>query len=178
LPAVEPSNYPTDMRRESRRHCLAALLASAALLAAPRAVLADSEGHPHVVLDRLDIPVELGASKYKQHLERALNREARKADWGASKDSTIEYRFAIIGLSLTGSSDVVTVTCSAVGRLPGGRSANSRLSFSGAPKERDALVKRVLTIVARGVIARLAEIERVRRGKMSDQRVRTPTGSE
>jgi hypothetical protein len=158
-----------------RRVCLATLLLGGAVLCAPRTLLAEPDGQPRVLLDHLEFPPELGASKYRKHLERTLAREVRQADWGASKDSTIEYRFAITGLALSGAEGVLTVTCTAVGRLPGGRSANSRLSFSGAPKERDTLVKKVLTIVARGVVARLAEIERVRRGKLSDRRVRAPT---
>lgn len=150
-------------------------IVAAALLCLPAPLLADPDGQPRVVLDHLEFPLEMGSSKYRRHLERTLRTEASKADWGASKDSTIEYRFEVTGLSVAQGSNVLTVTCTAVGRLPSGRSANAKLSFSGAPKERDELVRKVLTIVARGVIARLAELERVRRGKTGDRRVRPPT---
>lgn len=156
-------------------------LALATLLGAghPAVAVADAGERPKVVLDHLEFPLELGAKKYKKHLERALAQAARQADWGASSDSRIEYRFEITRLAVSSKNDrVITVSCAAVGRLPHGRSANSKLSFSGSPAERDALVKKVLTIVARGVIARLAEMERVRRGELADQRVRPPTDGE
>lgn len=164
------------MVESSRRRCLAGLASFGAWLLLPAELRGETEGRPKVVLDRLDFPAELGAKKYRRHLERVLSREVRKVDWGASKDSTIEYRFEVTGLALsTPAPDVLTVTCTAVGRLPSGRSASSRLSFSGAPRERDELVQEVLAIVARGVVARLAELERVRRGKLADRRVRPPT---
>ena len=60
---------------------------------------------------------------------------------------------------------VVVVKCTALGKLPKGKVARSHLKFSGAPAERHELTKRVLEIVARGVIGRLAELERIRRGE-------------
>jgi len=40
------------------------------------------------------------------------------------------------------------------------------LTFSGPASTRDAVVVEVLEIVARGVITRLAELERTRRGQL------------
>jgi hypothetical protein len=96
-------------------------------------------------------------------LRRVLSREARRLDWGASADSVIQYRFALQRLSFEVRQDVLTVHCSASGRLPKGLTARSQLSFSGEPARKRELVERVLTIVARGVLTRLAEIERERR---------------
>lgn len=158
-----------------------AAFAMGALLAVgrPPMVVAEERERPKVVLDHLEFPIEFGAFKYKKHLERTLGSAARQADWGASSDSRIEYRFEVTRLAVSSKNDrVITINCAAVGRLPNGRSASSKLTFSGSPAERDALVKKVLTIVARGVIARLAEMERVRRGELTDQTVRAPTGSE
>ncbi len=84
--------------------------------------------------------------------------------WGAGRDATIEYRYFVTELKLTNEDGVLRIRCSAVGRLPKGRRAKSQLTFSGHPRKRDKLIRNVLTIVARGVLARLAELERARRG--------------
>jgi hypothetical protein len=129
---------------------------------------------PTVVLDHLEFPVILGASKYEKHLRKALRHAAADADWGAGPDSTIEYRFTVKSLTVEQKGDVLTVKCTASGTLPRGRHAQSKLSFGGSPREHSELIRRVLTIVARGVITRLAEIERVRRGKQREARVVPP----
>lgn len=124
-----------------------------------------SDGTPMVVLDRLVFPRDvLGASDFEAHLKRALRREASRADWGAGRENRIEYRFSVTELKYTLIDGALRAHCAAVGRLPGGQTAKSELSFSGHPSERTALTKRVLEIVARGVITRLAELERRRRG--------------
>ena len=123
-------------------------------------------GRPHVVLDRLVLPGELAqAPALERHLRTALRREARRADWGAGHANTISYRFFVEQLSVTEASGVVVVSCTALGKLPKGKVARSHLKFSGAPAQRHELTKRVLEIVARGVIGRLAELERIRRGE-------------
>ena len=116
----------------------------------------------------------LGGKKYERYLRQVLSQEAGRANWGASSDSTIEYRFFVEKLTIQRQDDAIVVRCAARGRLPRGRSAKSQLSFGGNPREQSALVKRVLSIVARGVITRLAEMERVRRGDLDDSRVITP----
>ena len=116
----------------------------------------------------------LGGGKYKKHLTRVLQKEAKKADWGASAGSKIEFRFSVEKLAVRQDGDVLQISCAATGRLPRGRSAKSKLTFGGSPHHQSKLVKRVLTIVARGVVTRLAEIERIRRGKLRDTRVRAP----
>lgn len=134
-----------------------------------------ASGGPTVILDRLDFPVILGSSKYEKHLRKALRAAAADADWGAGPDSTIEYRFTVKTLTVEQKGDVLTVKCTAAGTLPRGRQAQSKLSFGGSPREHSELIRRVLTIVARGVITRLAEIERVRRGKQREAQVLSPT---
>jgi hypothetical protein len=116
---------------------------------------------PRLELNRLELVDE--AVEYEKFLRRVLSREARRLDWGASADSVIQYRFALQRLSFEVRQDVLTVHCSASGRLPKGLTARSQLSFSGEPARKRELVERVLTIVARGVLTRLAEIERERR---------------
>jgi hypothetical protein len=129
---------------------------------------------PTVVLDKLEFPVLLGASKYEKHLRKVLRKEVADADWGASRDSTIEYRFAVTALTVEQKGDVLLVKCTATGTLPRGRRAQSQLSFGGSPRQHSDLIRRVLSIVAHGVVTRLAEIERVRRGKQREAQVIPP----
>ena len=123
------------------------------------------DGSPKVHLDRLDFPSDIArSSTLKAHLKRVLEKEVRRVEWGAGRDNRIEYRFSVTKLDLSVNSGVLEVACSAVGALPGGRTAKSQLTFGGAASERDRVIKQVLEIVARGVIIRLAQLERRRRG--------------
>jgi hypothetical protein len=122
-----------------------------------------SRGQPKIVLDQLDLSkTDLGRPEEK-FLRDVLGREARRADWGAGRKSRIQYRFRVDELEVTEEASVVKIRCAATGWLPKGKTAKSKLSFGGAPKERADLVRRVLAIVARGVVTRLAELERQRR---------------
>lgn len=124
-----------------------------------------TDGAPTVVLDRLDFPSDFaGHARYRQHLLSALKREARRATWGAGRENRVEYRFQVSELAFSLSGDVLHIRCSAIGVLPGGQRAKSELTFGGSLAERDELIKKVLDIVARGVVTRLAELERMRRG--------------
>lgn len=119
---------------------------------------------PHVRLDRLALPADLvGARELETHLRSTLKREVRHADWGADSHSRISYRFFVEQLDLREEGGVLHVTCTARGRLPKGKSAKSHIVFGGDPKDRKKVVERVLDIVARGVVTRLAELERARR---------------
>lgn len=123
------------------------------------------DGRPEVHLDSLSFPQNIQDAKaFEKHLKRALKREAYRADWGAGRANRIEYRFEVTELKFTLEDGALRIHCSAMGRLPGGRRAKSELSFGGHPGERIKLTKQVLGIVARGVITRLAELERRRRG--------------
>lgn len=135
---------------------------------------AEGRSRPKVVLDHIEFPAMLGGNRYKKHLVKALRKEAHRVDWGAGADSTIQYRFSVKELAVQRKGDAIVVKCEAVGRLPRGRSANSKLNFGGDPRHRSKLVEKVLEIVARGVISRLAEMERVRRGALKDARIIAP----
>jgi hypothetical protein len=143
----------------------AAMLALSVLAGSPAAANAAASpprGRPTVVLDRLEVPADV-PQLYQRHLRHALKRLARRAEWGAGRGSRIEYRFRVERLEVSHQGSVVRVTCTALGRLPRGRSARSHLVFSGDANKRDAVVQRVLEIVARGVVTRLAELEAERR---------------
>jgi hypothetical protein len=143
---------------------LGVLLPPARTRAATDDAPAAAAGHPRVKLDRLSFPPDLsGAKEYEGHLRTTLKREARHADWGAGPGSKISYRFFIEQLDLREEAGVLHVTCTALGRLPKGKSAKSHIAFGGDPRERKKVVEHVLDIVARGVVTRLAELERARR---------------
>jgi hypothetical protein len=122
-----------------------------------------SKGHPKIVLDQLDLAKSGIGGQDEKYLREVLAHEARRADWGAGSKSRIQYRFRIDELEVTDDDSVVRIRCAATGWLPKGKTAKSKLAFGGAPKERADLIRRVLAIVARGVITRLAELERQRR---------------
>lgn len=122
-------------------------------------------GRPRVDLDRLTLPdTTPNRAALEKHLRKTLHREAKRLDWGGGRENRIEYRFSVTTLEVRRDGDVLRVHCTAVGELPGGRKARSELDFGGSPAERDRLVKNVLDMVARGVVGRLAEMERARRG--------------
>lgn len=148
------------VRPLGRRAALSALLVLA--LGAPAA--AAPRGRPQITLDRLELPPDTAnARELERHLKNVLRREARRADWGAGSRAKIEYRFIVEELKVTLEGGVLRVRCTALGRLPKGKSARSRLEYGGAPGRRLQEIKKVLEIVARGVMTRLAELERHRR---------------
>ncbi len=123
-------------------------------------------GRPTVKLDQLKLPPGVPYGKFlAQHLKRALARAARTADWGAGAGARIEYRVTVTELKLTLKDGVLRVDCAMLGQLPRGKSAKSRLSYGGSPSQARAVMVQVLEIVARGVVTRLAELERERRSQ-------------
>jgi hypothetical protein len=133
----------------------------------PDADSLSAEGRPKIVLDYLELPADVAAAaQTRKQLKTILYRETRRVRWGAGTGSTITYRFYVTKLGFEQQGDVLRVTCHAVGKLPRGKTAKSTLTFSGPASERNALVQRVLEIVARGVVTRLAEMERIRRGDL------------
>lgn len=161
-----------SVRRPSFRDCVLAF-AALGLLGPPalgtparsEPIEKPADGVPTVHLDRLDFPSDVPErARLEKHLRATLRREARRAVWGAGRENRIEYRFSVRELSFSLSDGVLRVHCSAIGRLPGGQSARGELSFGGAPSERTQLATKVLDVVARGVVTRLAELERQRRG--------------
>lgn len=132
------------------------------------------QGHPTVKLDRLEFPDVPDARYFEKHLRRALRHDAYHADWGAGRGTLIEYRFYVRELSTEVTDGVLHVRCTAYGELPHGKTAKSHLEFGGAPSKRNKMIEHMLEIVSRGVITRLAEMERVRRGDLRRRRIRAP----
>lgn len=124
------------------------------------------EGRPQVVLDELVVPANLSDhQRVSKLLTRLLKHEARRVKWGAGRQNRITYRFYLEDLSLSQEGGVLKVRCSALGRLPGGKTARSKLEFGGDPREAQKIVDHVLLLVSRGVLSRLADLERTRRSR-------------
>jgi hypothetical protein len=124
------------------------------------------EGQPKIVLDRLVVPLDTPENqRVTRVLEKVLKHEARRVEWGAGRNSRITYRFYLEQLDLSVERGVLIVRCTALGRLPKGKTARSKLEFGGDPREARKVIDHVLTIVARGVLSRLAELEQDRRAR-------------
>ena len=142
-------------------------------LAAPHTAAADPAligpedgpaGRPHIVLDQLLVPPNVPEQKrVSQVLTKVLKHEQYRVLWGAGRGSRITYRFSLEQLDVSVERGVLKVRCTAVGRLPNGRPARSKLEYGGDAQKAHEVIDHVLTIVARGVLSRLAELERDRR---------------
>lgn len=170
------STYAEGMPKRSgpqsrtRRAVLRMLIGAGLGIATPSWAFADiptigkPPGRPRIRLDRLSFPEGVvGAPEYIRHLRQSLRQEAHRADWGAGRQSSISFRFVVEELALAHQAGALRVRCSARGELPRKRTARSRLVYSGDPNRGPELVRHVLTIVARGVVTRLADLERSRR---------------
>jgi hypothetical protein len=179
-----PGFHPRFSRLACASLLLGALLSSAAPAAGKgkpgvkkdaRLALITPNGRPTIKIDKVELPPDVaGAKGYAKYLKKRLLRESRRAKWGAGRNNVIQYRFKISELSISDDGDVLRVRCSAVGKLPRGQAAKSQLTFSGDPRKRRKVIEHVLDIVARGVVTRLAELERIRRGDLSRSGVRAP----
>lgn len=124
------------------------------------------EGRPHVVLDVLDVPNTVPEhQRVSKVLAKVLKHEQYRVEWGAGRHSRITYRFYLEQLDLSVERGVLKVRCTALGRLPKGKTARSKLEFGGDAKAPRQVIDHVLAIVARGVLTRLADLERDRRAR-------------
>jgi hypothetical protein len=135
-------------------------LAAGALLSSPPAL---ADGHTKVTWTRIDVPESDGAATLEKTLKKLLDKAARKASFGKVK--SVDLAVKVTELRSEQKGDVHRVTCTIVGRVAGGPSAKSRISFGGSPADKAKLEKQVLTMVANAVVTRLAEIVRARAAK-------------
>ena len=113
---------------------------------------------------RVDVPDVQGGGRLQRMLKQALNRAARKANFGKAKKVTLAAR--VVEISAEEREDVLRITCTVMGRVVGGAGARSRISYGGDPEKREELEKEVLTQVANGLVARLAQIVRTQAPKV------------
>jgi hypothetical protein len=143
--------------RHPSRWLLAALIGLSVATASPAPALAH---RTKVDWKNVDVPAGEDHDRHVRALRALLAEAARKADFGRAESVVLSAR--IIKFTSTTQGDVHRVSCTIVGRIVGGATARSRISFGGRPSERTALEKQVLTMVANGVVVRLAEIVRAR----------------
>ena len=100
-------------------------------------------------------------------LREVIQRQTRRVDWGRRAGEPVEARLVVTELSAVVTRGVVRVTCAGYGRLrrdhqggTAGKTARSRFSMGGHPKDRDALERHLLTMLGRGIVTRLADIAR------------------
>ena len=141
-----------------KRWLMLVLALLGALLAAT-ASPSELRASARVDITELTMPAE-STAKLEKTLRTLLHRAAKPLNFGGGK--RIEVTVRLTELSFEESNEVVRVTCTLVGRLKGGGTARSHISFGGSPKKRKELERQVLAMVSDGVMSRLAEMARVR----------------
>lgn len=139
----------------------AAALGIATIFAAPASALA----RPKVDWARVEVPEGQHAGRLGKVFKEALKQASKRADFGKGvKSVTLSAR--IVELRTEQQGDVLRVTCTVMGRVSGGAGARSRLSYGGDPAKREQLEKEVVTMVANGLVTRLAQIVRTQAPKV------------
>jgi len=98
--------------------------------------------------------------RLKTMVRRLAYHAAKHLDFGKSR--RVEVSFLVKELKIEEQDGLLRVTCTLVGKLKGGGSAKSRLSFGGKPGKRKQIEREVMASVTDGVITRLAEMARAR----------------
>lgn len=129
------------------------------MLSFPQA--AQSRSSTNVQWTRIDVPEGKDAARLSKLLKSLLKQAAKKADFGKLKSVKLSAR--IVEFTAIEKGDVLQVSCTIRGRLEGGPGARSHISFGGSPKERAQLEKQVLTMVANGLVTRLAEMAKTKK---------------
>lgn len=138
---------------------LAALLSVLAIAPA-----AEARPKPKVEWVRVDVPGGGDSARVQKVLKQALATAAKKANFGKVKNVSLSAR--VVEMNVEERGDVLRITCTAMGRVVGGAGARSRISYGGSPDKREELEKEVLTQVANGLVARLAQIVRTTEPKV------------
>jgi len=135
---------------------LAALLGPGGAVASPRT---------RVDWVRVDVRDGQDAARLTRLLKDALKHAAKRADFGKAT-RTVSLSARIVELKTEQQGDVLRVTCTIMGRVTGGAGARSRISYGGSPDKPEDLEKQVITMVANGLVARLAQIVRTQAPKV------------
>jgi hypothetical protein len=144
------------MRRISRIFASFILTVIVALVAPASPALARSP--TAVDWTRVEGPKGDSAERLSRTLRGLLKEASRRADFGKAQKVAMRARITEYAVERRG--DVIRVRCAVIGRIVGGASARSRISFGGDPRNPLALEKQVLTMVANGVVSRLAALVR------------------
>jgi hypothetical protein len=155
------------MRRVTTWLCAAAL-GLATLLGARGDALAEAPGRgskPKIDWVRVEVPEGQDSARLTKVLKDALKQATKRADFGKSPGA-VALSARVVELRSEQQGDVLRVTCTMMGRVAHGPGARSRISYGGSPGKREELEKQVLTMVANGLVARLAQIVRTQAPKV------------
>ena len=128
------------------------------LTAGPTSAFA--RGRAKVDWTKIEVPAGEDSARISRVLRKLLNDAVRGADFG--KVQKVSASAHVVELTWEKRGDVLRMSCTIVGRLKDGPRARSRVSFGGSPAQRKELEKQVLTMVANGMVTRLAEMARAR----------------
>jgi hypothetical protein len=137
----------------------AAAPASGAAALRGRGVEVNERGRAAVKWTKIEVPGDEGA-RTAGLLKKLLDKAVKRADFGGARK--LEASVRVTERSIDRAGDVARVSYTLVGRIEGGRSAKSRISFGGDPAKVAELEAQVLTMAANGLVTRLAELARER----------------
>lgn len=164
-------SYPTPMANPSRRELLQLFGAAVTLIAiggaSNGAAFAKQKKTTRVSWTEVEVPEDKLRRRRERTLRSVLKKESKNANWGDHKDNLVEASVKVVEFQVQQKEHVVRVTCTAVGKLAGGPSVRTHFSIGDHPKRQDKLEKMVLTLVARGIVTRLAAISRDRAARAS-----------
>jgi hypothetical protein len=123
---------------------------------AARADAPGRRGRAKVTWTRIRVPEGDEALKTERTLKTLLAAAVKRADFGDLDKVSATAQVAELSWQARG--DVLQLTCTLVGKLAGGPGARSRISLGDRPERRAVLEKQVLTLVANGLVTRLAEL--------------------
>jgi hypothetical protein len=106
----------------------------------------------------VQVPAGKRAKRREAILKKVLRREARREKWGATR--RVNATVTVTEFTVERKKHVVRVTCAATGRVKGGPAVRTKFSFGDHPEKQQALEKTVITLVARGLVTRLASVSR------------------
>lgn len=114
-------------------------------------------------LDIASVEFKAGVDKKGQKriattIRRQAHRAAKHLDFGVK--GRVEVTFVVRDIQVVEEDDVVTVTCTLVGRLKGGGSARSKIRFGGKPDKNNKVERQVVAAATEGVLTRLAQLSR------------------
>lgn len=145
---------------------------SLALGVASLAVPSIAAAKPVVTWVKIEAPEGPSQARIKRIFKGALTAAAKRASFGNGKQVSLEAR--ITELTFEERGDVLHVACTVRGRVKGGPGARSKIAFGGDKKDRAALEKQVLTMVANGLVSRLAQIARGLPAEAAQEKKATP----
>ena len=108
----------------------------------------------------VDLPEGELRRRRERTLRKVLEKESKRAEWGDHASKKLEASVKVIEYQVQHKENVVRVTCTALGKLAGGPTVRTHFSMGDHPKNQRKLEKMVLTLVARGLVTRLAAIAR------------------